>query len=356
MKLRQASIDLDAIRHNYEIVKQLAPHAKVTAMIKSDAYGHGLIPVAKTLDQVESFGVSVIEEAIALRDAGISQRIILMTGAQTDEELQLCVERSIDIVVHDPDHLTMLAGLKGDNLITVWLKLDVGMHRLGFAPDQADEIYRQLSVIAAVVNPIFLMTHLSNADQLSDSETARQLKEFKSIASHYQSPCSVAKSAGILAWPESHYDWVRPGIMLYGISPLQDQIGEHHGLRPAMSFTTKVVAVKQLHQGDPVSYGGIWCCPEDMKVAVVGVGYSDGYPRHARSGTPVLINGQRCQLVGRVCMDMFAVDIRGVDDVKIGDNVTLWGPGLPIEDVARHADTIAYEIICHVSDRVKKIL
>lgn len=355
MRLRQAQIDLSALYHNYKIINRLAPDSKVIAMIKSDGYGHGLLPVAKTLCDADAFGVSVIEEAVALRDDGISQRIILMTGVQSEDELQLCIEKNIDIVVHSDFHLEMLKKITVPNVISAWLKFDVGMHRLGFNIEDADKIYRELRAIEAVKKPIVLMSHLSNADQLGDGVTAQQLAHFSSLASRFDTQFSLAKSAGIMAWPESHYDWVRPGIMLYGISPFKGNTGQDHGLKPVMSFHSSIIAVKSLKAGDPVSYGGIWRCPEDMQVGVVGVGYSDGYPRHAQSGTPILVNGKRCQLVGRVCMDMLTVDLRAAGDVNIGDKVTLWGDGLPVEWVADHADTIAYEIICHVSDRVKEV-
>lgn len=355
MRLRKAEIDLSALRDNYKVIKTLAPESKVLAMIKSDAYGHGLLPAAKALSDADAFGVSVIEEAITLRDNGITQRILLMTGVQSEQELDICIEKHIDIVVHTLEQIEMLEKLDGNNLIAVWLKFDVGMHRLGFNIKDADMVYQRLNAIKAVTKPIVLMSHLSNADQLGDGVTNQQMTDFRSIANRFDTQYSLAKSAGILAWPESHYDWVRPGIMLYGISPFQGKTGEQHGLKPVMSFHSTIIAIKELKAGDPVSYGGTWRCPEDMKVGIVGVGYSDGYPRHAPSGTPILVNGKRCQLVGRVCMDMLTVDLRPAGDVKIGDEVILWGKGLPIESVAEKAGTIAYEIICHVSDRVKQV-
>lgn len=352
MRLRHATVDLSAIAHNYEQIKKIVPASKIIAMIKSNAYGHGIIPVAKTLEGADAFGVSVIEEALQLRDEGIQQKIVLMTGVFSFDELQSCVEHQIDIVVHQQQHLDLLKQLDDDAEISVWLKMDVGMHRLGFHPSQVTEVFDALNQISAVRKPVMLMSHLPNADQIADDVTPGQIKLFKQFADQLQVPSSLAKSAGVLAWPSSHYDWVRPGIMLYGISPLEGQTGSQHGLIPAMDFTSKVVGVLHLKKGDAVSYGGDWRCPEDMVVATVGVGYSDGYPRHAKSGTPVLINGVQCQLVGRVCMDMLMVDCRSCPDVNIGDVATLWGQDLPVEKIAECAETNPYELVCHVTQRV----
>lgn len=355
MRLRQAIIDLSAIQHNFRQVKRLAPHSQVISMIKSDAYGHGMVDVARCLSDSDAFGVSVIEEALALREAGITQRIILMTGVLTLEEMQLCVANQIEIVVHQREHLELLRALDGEQVIAVWPKVDVAMHRLGFEPEDFAEVYEALTRIPAVKQPIVLMSHLPNADKIGDNSTHQHIEAFDRVVSAIQAPSSIAKSAGLLAWPQSLHDWVRPGIMLYGISPLPGQTGAQLQLKPAMSLHAKVVAVRHLRAGDPVSYGGIWRCPEDMTVAIVGIGYSDGYPRHAKNGTTVLVEGHRCQIVGRVCMDMLTVDCRNYPAVKLGDHVTLWGDGLPIEWVAEAADTIAYELICRVSNRVKVI-
>lgn len=355
MRLRQATIDLSAIQHNFSQVKSLAPNSQVISMIKSDAYGHGMIEVARCLPDSDAFGVSVIEEALSLREAGITQRIILMTGVLSVEELQLCVADNIDIVVHQPEHLDMLRSLEGQQVISVWPKVDVGMHRLGFVPNEFSEVYHQLLCTPAVRQPIVLMSHLPNADKVGDTSTHQHIAMFEEVIRDIRAKSSIAKSAGLLAWPESLHNWVRPGIMLYGISPLPGQTGSQLQLKPAMSLRAQVVAVRHLKAGDPVSYGGIWRCPEDMTVAIVGMGYSDGYPRHAKNGTPVLVEGHRCQIVGRVCMDMLTVDCRAYPDVKMGDTVTLWGDGLPIEWVAEAADTIAYELTCRVSNRVKII-
>lgn len=353
MNLRQARIDIAAIQHNYRKVTELAPNAHVIAMIKSDAYGHGLIRVAKALPQADAFGVSAIEEALSLRHHGITQRILLMTGVQSDDELAECVAQNIDIVVHAAWHLDLLAALPQSHSISVWLKCDVGMHRLGFTEDEVDAIYQRLLQLPSVRGPIQLMAHLPNADELNNPLTAQQIASFQTIVDRYQQPASVAKSAGVMAWPSSHQQWIRPGIMLYGISPIAGETGQMRGLKPAMHFSSKLISVRHLKKGDRIGYGGDFICPEDMPIGVVGVGYSDGYPRHAATGTPMLVRGMACSLVGRVCMDMICVDLRPCPDAAIGDIVTLWGEGLPVEVIATYADTIAYELICRVSARVK---
>lgn len=356
MITRNATINLDAIEHNFNIAAKLAPQSKVIAIIKSDAYGHGLIPVAKKLPGAEAFGVSVIEEALELRANNISQKIILLTGANTIEEIELCAQHDIDVVVHHRLHLELLSKQKTNRLISVWLKIDVGMHRLGFDGDEITEVFEQINQIKTVRKPIYLMSHLPNADRMNDPTTEEQIHIFRDHVEKFKVEASLAKSAGLLAWNQSHFNWVRPGVMLYGASPLVGKIGADHDLIPAMNFQAKIVSVRRLKAGDAVGYGGHWRCPEDMIVGIAGVGYSDGYPRHARSGTPIMVNNNICQLVGRVCMDMLAIDCRQTPDVKIGDNVLLWGEQLPIETVARHANTISYELMCHVSSRVKTIL
>lgn len=354
MELRRATIDLGAIAHNYQHIKKLVPQSNIIAVIKSNAYGHGLIPVAQTLSQADAFGVSVLEEAMALREHGVTQKIILMTGVCRTEELIICAQHNIDIVVHQLDHLAMLSDLDEKYLLNVWLKLDVGMHRLGFNDTEIEAIFDRLTDLKVVAKPIHLMSHLPNADIEKDNITPKQIKLFAHYADQFNVPATLAKSAGVLAWPDAHFQWVRPGIMLYGISPLVGYHGAQHGLIPAMEFSAKIVAIRHFSAGDKISYGGDWQCPEDMKVAIVGAGYSCGYPRHAPSGTPVLIHGKKCPLVGRVCMDMIAVDCRTCPEVEMGDEALLWGKDLPIEMVANKAETIAYELVCHVAGSISR--
>lgn len=350
-----ARINLDALRHNLERVRALAPESRVIAMVKSNAYGHGLVRVAQALHQADAFGVACLEEGQKLRAAGIETPITLMSGCFTGAELQEAVSFGFDLVVHREDQV---AGLEQSPLQTpprVWLKLDTGMHRLGFPPEQAHHIHRRLSSIAWVQQPIGLMTHLADADDPGKATTSQQLDRFHALVEGLPGPRSIANSAGIVAWPQSHADWVRPGIMLYGVSPVYNKTAETFGLKPVMTLESRLMEIKRLKQGDAVGYGGQWTCPEDMPVGVVAIGYGDGYPRHAKNGTPVLINDCTCPLVGRVSMDMLTVDLRNCTQACIGDRVVLWGAGLPAEQVANFCDTIAYELFCLVTARVETL-
>ncbi len=350
----EATIDLAALRHNWQQVKTLAPKSAILAMIKANAYGHGAVLVAKSLDKTEGFGVASSEEALQLREAGIKQRIVLMAGVGNVEELKLAERWQLDIVVHHISQLELLQKVALAHPVTVWLKIDTGMHRLGLPLSQAESAYKTLSQLTSVAKPIHLMTHLADADDIQKTTTQLQVANFQKIIASFTGPKSIANSAGILAWPETHKDFVRPGIMLYGVSPLLGQTGNAHQLQPVMTFTSRLIAINQLRRGDHVGYGGTWTCPEDMTVGVVAVGYGDGYPRHAKNGTPVLVNGVICPLAGRVSMDMITIDLRPLPTAKIGDVVTLWGNGLPIENVARSAETIGYELLCNLNMRVNR--
>jgi alanine racemase len=235
----------------------------------------------------------------------------------------------------------------------LWLKADTGMHRLGFAPEQVAPMWRRLEACPSVAAPIRLMSHLARADERGDASARAQIACFFSIGKAAEVETSLANSAAVLAWPESHGDWVRPGIMLYGISPFVGDSGASHGLRPVMTLTSSLIAVNKLRKGDAIGYGGTWICPEDMPVGVVAVGYGDGYPRHAPAGTPVLVNGARTQLIGRVSMDLASVDLRSHATAKHGDPVILWGRGLPAEEVAGHVGSIAYELVTRIAPRVE---
>jgi len=353
----RAVIDLAALQHNLQVSRHAAPNSKQMAIIKAHAYGHGMVCIAQALDDADAFGVALVEEAITLREAGISKPILLLEGIASEQDMTLIRGYNLDCVVHHESQLRLLEAASGDP-ITVWLKIDTGMHRLGFKPQQASEIYQRLQKCAVVKQPIYLMTHLANADDRDDPLTEQQIKCFYEAiqfadAEASNIPCSIANSAGVLGWPASHADWVRPGIMLYGVSPFVVGKAQEQELKPVMTLQSELIAVNHFKQGDKVGYGGSWTCPEDMSVGVVAIGYGDGYPRHARSGTPVLVKGKRTQLIGRVSMDMITVDLRQHADVIVGDPVTLWGKGLAIEEVADYASTIAYELLCSVNSRVQ---
>ncbi len=351
-----ADINLSALEHNFNRAKQLVPTAKIFAMIKSNAYGHGLIPAATTLTDADAFGVACLSEGIELRQAGIDKRIVIMRGFFDAEELELVVDYNFDVVVHCEEQLQILTANTLSKPVEVWLKIDTGMHRLGFSAEQVLSAYAGLQQNPSVKQPVHIMTHLANADIMNDTTTKAQLKIFAEASTELSDSTSIANSAAIFNWPEAHSDWVRPGIMLYGVSPLPGIAGVELNLQPVMTLHSKLIAVKNLKKGDSIGYGGTWTCPKDMPVGVVAIGYGDGYPRHAKNGTPVLVDDVQCQLVGRVSMDMLTVDLRNNPQAKYGDTVTLWGDGLPVEIIAEHAGTIAYELLSKITSRVRKQL
>lgn len=349
----QARIDLDALRHNLARARSAAPGRKLFGVLKANAYGHGAIRVARALaGRVDGFAVARIEEALELREAGIGGRMLLLEGVFAGADLALVRAHDLDIVIHHESQIEMLERAGPGAAFRVWLKIDTGMSRLGFPPGELDACLARIRAAAPLAEPVRIMTHLAYADDRRDSATERQLERFHALVHERGLELSIANSAGLLGWPASHGDWVRPGLMLYGISPFVGSSAEHEGLRPVMTLATRLIAVNQVRQGASVGYAGRWVCPEDMAVGVAAVGYGDGYPRHAASGTPVLVNEQLVTLIGRVSMDMITLDLRSQPDARPGDPVTLWGRGLPVEEIARHAGTIPYELVCRVTRRV----
>ena len=353
----QATINLKALRHNLGRVKQLAPNSQIIAVIKADGYGHGIVRVAKALDEADKFGVASLDEALALRNKSIRKTIVLLEGVFEASEFSKAGLQNVEVVIHHISQLEMLeeyarTASNAASRISVWLKVDTGMHRLGFPPDIVQIVWQRLQAIP-LVKDVFLMTHLANADDQKDMVTKMQVQLFNHTTQGLQAQKSIANSAGIIGWPDTHADVVRPGIMLYGVTPFNVGTGLDHQLEPVMTLSSELIAVNFQKKDSPVGYGGEFVCPEDMPVGVVAIGYGDGYPRHAKNGTPVLVNGKRAELIGRVSMDMICVDLRQHPDAKVGDPVELWGDGLPIEEVARSADTIGYELLCHVTQRVK---
>jgi alanine racemase len=347
-----AVIDLRALRHNLQRVRHAAPGARVVAAVKANGYGHGQLRVAGALRDTDAFAVACLEEAVSLREAGITKPILLLEGVFEASELPLCSRLKLDIAVHHQSQLDLLTHARLEQPVQVWLKIDTGMHRLGFVPEALPKAWERLRTCTAVASPIRLMSHLARADERQADYTLKQLWIFKEVTGGLPGERSLANSAAILGWPETHFDWVRPGLMLYGASPFVDSLAEEEGLQSVMTLTTRLIAVKRLSQGEPVGYGGTWTSPEDMVMGVAAIGYGDGYPRHAPSGTPVLINGRKAALIGRVSMDMLCVDLRRHPEAQVGDPVVLWGRGLPIEIIARAANTIAYTLMCGVTSRV----
>jgi alanine racemase len=355
-----AVLDVAAVAQNLQKVRDCAPNAKIMAVIKANAYGHGALRLAHALAaEVDGFAVARVDEGIRLRDSGIQKRIAVLEGFTCEEELEELLAYQLDAVVHSFTQLAIFETRSEQEKIAIWLKVDTGMNRLGFKATELQAVYERLMQCSIINQPINLMTHLANADDRHDGMTLRQITLFNNTLAKLNlaanSERSIANSAGILAWQQAVTQWVRPGIMLYGISPFAESTGEQLGLKPIMSLHSRLIAVKPIAKGDTVGYGSSWVCEQDTMLGVVAIGYADGYPRYARVGTPVLVNGQRVPLIGRVSMDMMTVDLGAQSNAKAGDAVTLWGEGLPVEEIALCANTIPYTLVCGVTQRVKQI-
>lgn len=326
------------------------------AVVKANGYGHGLAWVARTLGKsADAFGVSSVEEGMQLRQAGIIQPVCLLEGFFSADELPLLSRERLEPVIHHEGQMKALAVASKELQLTVWLKVDTGMHRLGFPPAAAPDVLKQLRAAPAVAN-VRLMSHFARAEFPKDPATQKQIDDFLDFARNLGVELSLANSAGILSWPASHLDWVRPGIMLYGASPLMKRDALSLDLKHVMTLESALISVQSRKKGDPIGYGGDWQCPADMPVGVAAIGYGDGYPRHAPPGTPVLVNGRRVPTVGRVSMDMITLDLRSQTNARVGDPVRLWGQGLPVEEVAESAGTISYELLCHVTERIPRLV
>jgi alanine racemase len=348
-----ALIDLSALRHNLKRVRERAPRSKVMAVVKANAYGHGLAIAAQALADADAFAVASLDEAQTVRRAGLANPIVLLEGVFSDQELEEAAQWNCELVVHDDYQLKLIEKSRLRKELGVWLKVDTGMNRLGVAPAAVPDAWKRLSKAKSVKPPLRLMTHFASADEVSNPKTVAQLEAFAAATQGIEAERSIANSAAILAWPHSHFDWVRPGSMLYGASPFATHTGAEDGLRPVMTMETALIAVKKLRKGESVGYGGAFVAQEDMSLGIAAIGYGDGYPRHAPSGTPVLVKGVRVSLVGRVAMDMIALDLRGLRSPAVGDPVVAWGPELPVEEIARAAGTIPLELLCGVTHRVK---
>lgn len=350
-----AQISRKALRHNLKQVYHHAPHCNVIAMVKANAYGHGLVCVAKTLSDVDAFGVACIEEALELRQAGIYTPIVLMEGCFEEKELALVQNHSLIQVVHSPHQVEFLQHYQTPFAapFQVWIKLDTGMNRLGLSPQEFTHAYSVLKENPRV-NILGFMTHFPNADEPRNQLTLMQLNRFEKLIKDCPEQRSLANSAAILYWPKTHGDWVRPGLMLYGASPGRQRLSHQENLIPVMSLRSHIIATRRVQQGERVGYGGTWVsASQNTKIGIISVGYGDGYPWHAKNGTPVWVKGKIVPLAGRVAMDMIAVDLNTHPNVQVGDPVCLWGPQLPIETVAKHSETIPYELFCRLTQRVQ---
>jgi len=345
-----AHIDLGAIRANYAYACTLVPDGKILPVIKADAYGHGLVPVAKALHtQVPGFAVATVEEAVELREAGIDVDLLVLEGATTRAATERAGSHGLVLMVHAESQVDMLPGSGA----SAWVKVDTGMHRLGVDPEVLGDVIGRLEAGSVEIHAI--CTHLACADEPDNDFTRVQLDRFKKCTAGYDLPLSIANSAGILAWPESRADWNRPGIMLFGTSPFASDVEATRELRPAMRFASEIIAIRELEAGRSVGYGRRWTADRPSIIATIAAGYADGYPRHAGNGTPVLVGDQVAPLVGAVSMDMITVDLTDHPGASIGDPVELWGPTIPVNDVAAHSDTIGYQLLTGVTPRVPRI-
>lgn len=352
----QAEIDLPALQHNFAVARGLAGTARVLAVIKADAYGHGMLDAAKALaGQADGFAVARLEEALRLRDAGFDQRLLLLGSLLDSEDLTVCGARRIDVVIHDPDTVQRVIGHRGPAL-NVWLKLDSGMRRLGLDPDNFRAAHLALTASPAV-QQLLHISHFSHADTPAAEATDLQLRFFQQLRQQLDAedtPLSQANSAALISRPDCRAQWVRPGIMLYGDNPLADR--HPLPLRPVMRLRARILAVRSLVAGEAVGYGGDWIAQRPSRIATVGIGYADGYPRHAPSGTPTAIAGHIAPLAGRVSMDSIGIDVTGLPPVAVGDAVELWGEQVSVADVARRAGTISYSLLAGISPRVPRIV
>lgn len=347
-----ATIHLDVLRANLARVRTLAEGAKVMAVVKADAYGHGLERCARALGNVDAFGVASIADGLRLRAAGHSQRIVVLSGPDAASDLAEMRRLRLEAVIHHESQLAMLEAERGGDPLKVWLNLDTGMHRLGFPPARAAELHARLAALPAVDKAIVLMTHFASSDEFDNELTTRQTQHFFGATRGLPGERALSNSAGLLGWPQARGHWVRVGGLLYGLSVAAGKTGADFGFQPAMTLATRLVAINRIARGERVGYGATWECPEDMPVGVAAIGYGDGYPRSARSGTPVLVGDAPASVIGRVSMDLLTLDLRDAPNAKVGDVVTLWGPQLPVEVIADHAGTISYELTCGVTRRV----
>ena len=351
----RAVVDLESIRQNLDLARRLAPRSRVLAVIKADAYGHGAVPVARALaGRVDAFAVASIEEASELRDSGIGDAILLLEGPVGPDEVELAAARDYWLMVTEPEHMAFISRARASQPLTVWLKLDTGMHRLGLPPDAFRRVYDALRSLPAIRPDIVVATHLACADELDNPFTAAQITRLDELLVGLDAPVSIANSAALLSRPDSHRDWVRPGYLLFGDSPFESVRENARALQPAMSVSSAVIALRDVAVGETVGYGATWQAPRPSRIATIPMGYADGYPRHARNGTPVMVAGQRAPLAGRVSMDMITVDVTDLPDVRVGSPVELWGPQLPVGEVARSAGTIGYELLARLPSRLRR--
>jgi len=352
MRPTTATVRLADIVHNYKLACRLAPTSKNIAVIKANAYGHGMLEVALELQpMVPAFAVALIEEAVFLRESGIIRPILILQGVNDAADIHEAAASEFWLLIHRQQQLDELLSSKPVKPLGVWLKLDTGMHRFGLAPEKLGQVCAKLRSSSYIKQDLVLCTHLACADELANPMTVQQVSMARSYSEMYKLGLSIANSAGILHWPETHAEWNRPGYMLYGNCPTGAFDRDSSQLRPAMTMASKIFAIRNLQQGEGVGYGQDWIAKKPSRIGTIPIGYGDGYPRHAPSGTPVLVNGHRVPLVGRVSMDAIAVDLTDLEEAEIDDPVELWGENLCVNEVASAAGTIGYEILAGLTGR-----
>jgi alanine racemase len=349
-----ATIHLGALRHNLARIKQMSAPAKVMAVVKADAYGHGLERVARALDgEADAFAVAALGDGLRLRAAGHRQRIVVLSGPDHASDIAEMQRLNLDAAIHHEEQLRWLKEASPSRgPLRVWLKVDSGMHRLGFAPETVAFVHAQLAAMPGIDPEIGLLTHFAESELFDGVETPAQIRRFNDATRGLSGPRSLSNSAAVLGWTEARGDWVRTGGLLYGLSVVDGKTGADFGFRPAMTLSTRLIAINRIGKGEQIGYNGTWTCPEDMPVGVAAVGYGDGYPRSAVAGTPVLVGDRQVPVIGRVSMDLITLDLRDAPHAKVGDRVTLWGPELPVEIIAAQAGTISYDLTCGMTKRV----
>ncbi len=352
----KAIIHLDAIKANYQLANQLAPDSQNIAVIKANAYGHGCIEVARHLESmVPAFAVAFIEEAVELRDGGITKPILILEGINEPAELEYAIHHDIWVMVESELQCKLITASALQSKLHVWLKLDTGMHRLGLSEKHFPVVYEQLSSCAWVSDAMVACSHMACASDTDSDMTRQQLKRFLALTKDLSLTTSIANSAALSGFPKTRLHWNRPGIMLYGVSPFDSTHPLDINLKPAMTFTSTVIGIRNIEKGETVGYGATWKAKESATIATIGAGYADGYPRHAANGTPILVAGQNAKLAGQVSMDMITADVSQCSGIKIGDPVELWGEHVNANDVAFSAKTISYELLTSVSQRVPRV-
>lgn len=352
-----AYIDLAALRHNLMRVKQLAPKSKVMSVIKANAYGHGMVNVARALQESDAFAVARLSEGVSLRQAGIKQPIVLLEGVHSATDLQVAAEYQLSVVFNNHHQIRLVSESKLTSPLSFcWVMLETGMHRLGFDLADINTVINTLTTSDNISGPLGLMSHFANSELVGDPRNQHQLDIITNCAQVLNLATSMANSAAVIAYADSHGDWVRPGIMMYGSSPFDERTATGLDLKPVMCLKSVITAIKTIEAGDQVGYGGEWVADKTTQIGVVSIGYGDGYSRHLVNRGQVVIDDTVINVLGRVSMDMIVVDLSACPKAGIGDEVILWGHNkLSIDDIAKQADTISYELLCQVTERVPRV-